>query len=169
MKRFTRVSALLLLVACGGGNAARDSAATAESAFAAVQERVAPVMGVDQDTSKHVFEDLPDGGRVVLDWPTAADSAQVASIRRHMREVAADFTSGNFAKPFAVHAQVVPGTAVMAAKRAVIRYETADRERGAEVRIRSADADAVKAVHEFLAFQRNDHRAAGHDGHSMKP
>jgi len=31
-----------------------------------MQSRGAHVMGVDQYTSAHVFEDLPDGGRVVL-------------------------------------------------------------------------------------------------------
>ena len=37
-----------------------------DSAFAQVQERGRAVMGVDQYTSTHVFESLPDGGRIVL-------------------------------------------------------------------------------------------------------
>ncbi len=137
----------------------------ADTAFAAVQERGAAVMGVDQYAAKHVFESLPDGGRVVLDWPTSSDSTEIAKIRVHMREVASDFTAGNFAKPFAVHAQVVPGTGTMAARTSAIRYEAIYRPQGAEVRITTRDSVAVRAVHEFLAFQRSDHRAAGHEKH----
>jgi len=35
-------------------------------------------MGVDQYTSRHVFDDLPDGGRVVLDRDDASDTAAIA-------------------------------------------------------------------------------------------
>jgi hypothetical protein len=154
-------SALSLLLAACGGNSAPEGAA-ADSAFAAVQERGKGVMGVDQYTSAHVFEDLPDGGRIVLERDDPSDTAAIATIRAHMREVAADFRAGNFTKPFAVHAMTVPGTAAMAARRALISYEASDRPNGAEVRITTTDSAAVAAVHAFLAFQRSDHRAAGH-------
>ena len=120
-------------------------------------------MGVDQYTSAHVFEDTPDGGRVVLDR-SVDDSAGVATIRAHMRDIAAAFARGDFAIPGFVHARDVPGTAVMSAKRGAITYTPADRPRGGELRIASSDPEAVRAIHEFLAFQRQDHRAAGHEG-----
>jgi len=142
---------------------AGDSLKTGDSAFAAVQQRGQTVMGVDQNTSKHVFEDLPDGGRVVLDRDDASDTAAVRTIREHMRVIEAAFRRGDFTLPGAVHDREVPGTRVMAGKRALITYTAADRPRGAEVRISSGDASAVAAIKEFLAFQRSDHRAAGHD------
>ncbi len=121
-------------------------------------------MGVDQYTSAHVFEDLPDGGRIVLDErEPATDTSGVATIRLHMRDIAASFRAGDFTKPFQVHAQVVPGTAVMTTHRAAITYDAIDRPRGGEVRIRSGDPAAVAAIHEFLAFQSSGHHAAGHD------
>src|SRR2546429_8601572 len=80
--------------------------------FAAMQSRGAHVMGVDQYTSAHVFEDLPDGGRVVLDRDDAVDTAAIATIRAHMRDIATVLRAGDFTKPFQVHAQAVPGTAV---------------------------------------------------------
>ncbi len=120
-------------------------------------------MGVDQYTSAHIFEDLPDGGRVILDRDDASDTAAIATIRAHMHDIAAAFGAGDFTKPFAVHAQTVPGTAVMRVRRAAISYEPVDRPRGGEVRIRSNDPVAVAAIHEFLAFQRNAHHAAGHE------
>ena len=159
---------IFVSVACSADVATQDTVAkSADSAFAAVQQRGEGVMGVDQYASRHEFEDLPDGGRIVLDWPTATDTAEIKKIRGHMRDVAADFTAGNFSKPFAVHAQVVPGTDAMAAKRAVIRYKAVDRTQGAEVRMRTTDSGAITAIHEFLAFQRTDHRAAGHEAHKM--
>jgi len=57
----------------------------------------------------------------------------------------------------------VPGTGVMAARRSAITYDEIDRPRGGEVRIKSVDPGAVAAIHEFLAFQRQQHHAAGHE------
>jgi hypothetical protein len=144
---------------------ASDSARAADSAFAALQARGRGVMGVDQYTSAHVFEDLPDGGRIVLDRDEARDTTGVATIRAHMRDIAGQFARGDFTNPGLVHARDVPGTAVMAARASTLLYTASDRPRGAEVRIRSVDPEAVKAVHEFLAFQRSDHRATGHEMH----
>jgi hypothetical protein len=56
----------------------------------------------------------------------------------------------------------------MAAKRTVIIYEAHDLPRGAELRIRTRDKEAVAAIHQFMAFQRSDHRADGATGHSPR-
>lgn len=148
-------SLMVVLGACGRGK---------DADFAAMQERGQMVMGVDQYTSAHVFEDLPDGGRIVLDRDSGVvDTAGVATIRQHMRDIATAFQAGDFTKPFQVHAQVVPGTAVMSAQREKIKYEVIDRPRGGEVRLRTTSPTAVAAIHEFLAFQRTGHHAAGHE------
>ena len=139
------------------------SAGQTDTAFASMQARGQSVMGVDQYTSAHVFEDLADGGRLVLDRDDASDTAGIGAIRQHMRDIAAAFRAGDFTKPFDVHAEEVPGTAVMTARRAAITYLSSDRPRGAEVRIVTTDSAAVAAVHAFLEFQRTAHRAAGHD------
>jgi hypothetical protein len=158
---------LLLLAALRCSRpAAEHPGAAAETGFAAVQARGAQVMGVDQYTSQHVFETLPDGGRIVLDRADGGDSAGVGVIRAHMRTIAAAFARGDFAAPGLVHAQLVPGTATMADRRAHLRYAAVDRPKGAEVRIQTTDSAALAAVHAFLAFQREDHRAAGHEGHA---
>jgi len=121
-------------------------------------------MGVDQYTSAHVFEDLPDGGRVVLERDDPADTAAIATIRAHLHDIEAAFRAGDFTKPFAVHAQTVPGTGMMVARRGAISYDEIDRPRGGEVRITSGDPVAVAAIHQFLEFQRQQHHAAGHEG-----
>ena len=143
-----------------GGHAHAGGAA--DSAFAGVQARGKIVMGVDQYTSTHCFDALPDGGRIELQRD-ADDPEGVATIRRHLREIAGAFSRGDFSAPAAVHARAVPGAAAMAAKRGVITYTYRDLPRGGEVRIRTADPEALRAVHEFLAFQRSDHRAGGRE------
>ena len=145
----------MLIAAC-----ARDSSSGTreDSSFAALQARGHEAMGVDQYTSQHRFEPLPDGGRIELQRDSG-DSAGVATIRAHMRDIAGRFSQGDFSIPGFVHAQEVPGTRVMTEKQSAITYEARDLAGGAEVRIRTTDPDAVAAVHEFLAFQRGDHRA----------
>lgn len=149
---------LALASACGPGRKTEDAA------FAALQDRGQAVMGVDQYASAHVFEDLPDGGRIILDQKDSADAAAIATIRRHMQDIAVAFRAGDFSKPFQVHAHEVPGTPGMTTHRVHLTYQVIDRPRGAEVRIRTADPAAVQAVHQFLEFQRSDHRAPAHEG-----
>ncbi|HSM09500.1 MAG TPA: hypothetical protein VLA33_10870 [Gemmatimonadota bacterium] len=166
----TRSTSLVLLLAAlqacgdGGEGAAERQAvadrATPDSAFAELQERgaSAEAMGVDQYASTHVFENLADGGRIELqrdvDDPVGTDQ-----IRAHLRLISDRFAAGDFTIPGFVHdTDQVPGTAVMAERRGAIDYEFAELPRGGEVRIRTSDPEAVRAVHEFLAFQRSDHR-----------
>ena len=138
--------------------AMHPAAADSDSSYAAMQARGREVMGVDQYTSRHVFEPLPDGGRIELQR-TVDDSAGVAQVRRHLAGIAEQFGRGDFSAPFGVHAVDVPGTAVMRAKAGAIVYRARPLPRGGEVRITTTDPDAVAAVHEFLAFQRREHRA----------
>jgi hypothetical protein len=151
-----------LLLGCSTANRADDAAPTTDSSFAALQARGAEAMGVDQYTSSHVFEDLPDGGRIVLQRDSV-DAAGAQVIRTHMEDIARRFALGDFTIPGMVHAQVVPGTAVMAERRATIRYVADTLPRGGQVRITTTDSASLAAVREFLRFQRMDHRAAGHD------
>lgn len=143
---------LVTLAACAGTPESTDER------FAGVQARGAVAMGVDQYTSSHVFESLPDGGRIELQRDVD-DPAGVAQIRTHMQQIRDAFTKGDFTLPGMVHAMKVPGTDVMAAERASLRYENRELPRGGEVRITASTPKAVAAVHEFLAFQRMDHRS----------
>ena len=123
-----------------------------------MQGRGRVAMEVDQYTSTHAFEPLPDGGRIELQRDVA-DSAGRARILAHMGRIAAAFSVGDFRLPGFVHAGEVPGTRVMAAERGKIGYAVESLPRGAALRLRTADSAAVEAIHEFLAFQRMDHRA----------
>jgi hypothetical protein len=152
--RVIRTWAVLLLVSGAAPLAAQDTT------FAGVQARGRTAMGVDQYTSTHRFDALPDGGRIELQRESN-DSVGVATIRAHIRAIAKAFESGDFSTPAFVHMRMVPGTDVMAAKRAHIAYEPRDLPRGAELRIRTTDPAAIAAIHRFMAFQRSDHHAGG--------
>ncbi len=150
---------VLLLLACSLRLAGRLTAQ--DSSFAAMQARGTMAMGVDQYTSWHRFDPLPDGGCIKLQRDSS-DTAGTTAIREHLKDIAMRFRAGDFAIPGFVHAQQVPGTPVMAAKRAAIRYVFHPLPGGGEVRIVTRDAAAVAAVHQFLAFQRTEHHVGQH-------
>jgi hypothetical protein len=140
--------------------AAQDST---DSAFRSMQSRGHAAMGVDQYTSEHHFISTPDGGLISLERLTD-DTAGIRQIRLHLYHIAQAFGTGDFSLPGFVHdTGEVPGTRLMRSRRDLIRYEYHDRPRGGEVRIGSSDSAAVAAVHEFLAFQRREHRTDGAD------
>ena len=141
------------------------AAAHDDSAFRAMQGRGGTVMGVDQYTSVHRFDALPDGGRIELQRDRD-DSAGTAVIRAHMRTIALAFARGDFTAPATVHLETVPGVPVMRERRASIRYEPIDLPRGGALRIRTSDPAAIAAVHEFLAYQRREHRTTDAGPHA---
>lgn len=156
------IAGVLVVGLCATVNAqsAKTAAKKRDTSFAAMQSRGKEAMGVDQYTSTHKFDSFADGGRIELQR-NADDSAGVAAIRAHIRDIAQAFKSGDFSTPEFVHMQTVPGTKEMAAMRSRIAYTVHDLPRGAELRISTKDTVALKAIHEFLAFQRGEHHAAG--------
>jgi hypothetical protein len=135
---------------------------SADSAFAELQERGRAAMGVDQYTSTHRFDALSDGGRIELQRDVD-DPDGIATIRKHLQEIVTAFRQGDFGIPGLVHAQQVPGTAVMARKKDMITYTYSELPRGGQIRLTTSDHEALHAIHDFIAFQRSDHRAGGHE------
>jgi len=140
-----------------GGNA---STPTSDTSFTALQARGKMAMGVDQYSSAHRFDVLPDGGRIALEMKDG-DSLAVAQIRAHMKLIEHAFQAGDFSTPAFVHARAMPGTDIMSRNKALIRYSYADLPRGGEVRITTTDSASLAAIREFLTAQLGDHRA-GH-------
>lgn len=160
--RFAWLGVTLACMACRLGGSPAVTTASDEG-FAGVRARGQVAMGVNQYTSTHVFQPLPDGGRIELQR-NGADSVGTAQIRRHMEMIARQFAAGDFHLPGFVHDREVPGTAVMSARRASVRYTVETLLRGAALRLQSSDSTAIAAIHEFLAFQRQDHHTgATHD------
>ncbi len=152
---------IALCAACSRSRATRDPGSTAaDTTFAAMQQRGRMAMGVDQSTSTHRFDALPDGGRIELQRDTN-DSLDVARIRAHLHLIQHAFQSGDFSTPQFVHMQTMPGTAIMAQKRDVITYAYHDLPRGGEVVMSTGDTVALMAIHSFMGAQRMGHHAGG--------
>jgi hypothetical protein len=116
------------------------------------------VMGFERSKTTHHFLLRNDGGVIVADAIDAKDTESIEQIRKHFVEIAALFSRGDFSMPHEIHGRVPPGVQEMTDLKDRIRYTFQERERGGEVRIKTEDEQALKAIHAFLRFQIEDHR-----------
>ena len=148
------MNVLLLILALSGDPATCPMHAK----HAAVDQRGDHVMGFSHEKTKHRFRLHKDGGAIEVRANEVADAESIAAIRTHLREIAKDFTSGDFAKPKEIHDRLPDGVPVMKELGPRILYQYEEVERGARVRIKTAEPHGVEAVHQFLRFQVEDHR-----------
>lgn len=132
-----------------------------------VNERGDRVMGFDHQKTKHRFLLHPDGGSIEVTANEAGDTESRDLIRKHLRHIAGMFSEGNFKAPMLIHARTPPGVSTMRRLKAEIKYDYEETERGARVDIKTANAEALRAVHEFLRFQIEDHETG--DPTEVKP
>jgi hypothetical protein len=123
-----------------------------------VNERGDHTMGFSHDKTAHHFRLKDDGGSIEVAAISSDDEASRDQIRRHLKHIAEMFSEGDFSAPMFIHGQTPPGVETMKRSKAEIKYRYEEIDRGAKVRIMTANAEAVKAVHEFLRFQIQDHR-----------
>jgi len=137
--------------------APQDKAPAQDPHRQAVAERGDHVMGFPHDKATHHFRLYPDGGAIEVESNAAQDIATRDEIRSHFAHIVKMFAAGNFSAPMLIHEQNPPGADVMKQLKAKIKYEFGENERGAFIRISTSDADALKAIHEFLRFQIREH------------
>jgi hypothetical protein len=123
----------------------------------AMEHRGDAVMGFSHETTTHAFPLYDDGGAIEVNANDPKDAKSIEAIRAHLQTIAKAFAKGDFAKPKAIHDRLPDGAAEMRELRAAIRYDYAQTERGGRVRITTADAKALDAVHRFLKFQTREH------------
>jgi len=80
------------------------------------------------------------------------------AIRSHLTHIVTMFSNGEFSIPMFVHDQVAPGVPVMKEKHAEISYSFEELPSGGRVRIKTPNPDALKAIHQFLRFQIEEHQ-----------
>lgn len=114
-------------------------------------------MGFAHDKTTHHFRLYSDGGAIEVTVNETKDSQNMQAIRSHLTHIVTMFSDGEFSIPMFVHDQVPPGVPVMKEKRAEISYSFEDLPTGGRVRIKTANPDALKAIHDFLRFQIVDH------------
>lgn len=124
----------------------------------AVDKRGDHVMGFSHEKTTHHFLLAKDGGSIEVTANEAADAASRDQIRMHLSHIAKMFASGDFNAPMLVHDRTPPGVPVLQRRKADVSYKFEVIDRGGAVRIKTANSEALKALHEFLRFQIDDHR-----------
>ena len=76
----------------------------------------------------------------------------------HLQHISHLFGMGNFDIPMLVHDREVPGTKTMTQLKDSISYSYKETTNGAQVVITTKDSEGLKAIHEFLRFQIQDHQ-----------
>ncbi|HEY7499938.1 MAG TPA: hypothetical protein VH740_15570 [Vicinamibacterales bacterium] len=128
-------------------------------------DRAQQTMGFDQHKTTHHFLLEAGGGTIEVTANDADDRASLEQIRMHLRHIASAFQEGNFEAPFLVHGMNPPGVDVLKDRRASMTYRFEEVPKGAKVVMRTADAAAKAALHDFLRFQIREHRT----GDPLKP
>lgn len=131
----------------------------------ALKKRGADAMGFDQDAAEHHFIVEPEGGSIQVTVKADADPAVLAEIRAHLKTIAEEFARGDFGKPFQTHNEVPDGVKGMKKAAAAILYRYEEVAGGGVVRLRTSDAKARTAIHEFLRYQISEH----HTGDALRP
>ena len=88
----------------------------------AMLERGNVAMGFNQTKIHHHFMSTTTGGEIMIMSTNMSDAQTMAEIKIHVKDIQYEFSKGNFTKPFYIHAQIVPGTDIMAAKKNLIKY-----------------------------------------------
>lgn len=122
-----------------------------------VNERGDHAMGFSQAKTTHHFRLTRDGGVIEVSANDGKDTESRDQIKMHLAHIAVLFKQGDFSKPMFTHGNVPPGVPVMTQLKAEIEYAFAETEHGGDVRITTHNAEALKAIHEFLRFQIKDH------------
>lgn len=115
-------------------------------------------MGFSQDKTTHHFELTKTGGTIQVTVKDPADVEIRDHVRMHLQHIAKSFAAGDFEDPMEVHAEVPPGVPVMKERKSKISYRYEAIEQGGRVVIRTRDAEALSAVHEYLEYQIREHK-----------
>src|SRR3954470_9430487 len=97
---------------------------------AELRKRGAVAMGFDQDKTTHHFRLYEAGGAIEVGVNDPADRAILEHVRAHLKEIAADFSRGDFAKPFATHGEAPPGVRMMQERNKALAFSYEDTPDG---------------------------------------
>jgi hypothetical protein len=114
-------------------------------------------MGFPHDKTTHHLRLYSDGGAIEVTVNDTKDSQNMQAIRSHLTHIVTMFSNGEFSILMFIHDVVPPGVSVMKENRTEISYGFEELPSGGRVRIKTTNPEALKAVHDFLRFQIEDH------------
>ena len=115
-------------------------------------------MNFDQAKTTRHFKLLPDGGAIEITANDPSDTASQDAIRQQIPKIATMFGQGNFNIPWLIPDQKPPCVGTMEQLKSRISYTAKNVPNGGRLRITTADPEGVKAVHDFLRFQIQEHK-----------
>ena len=141
------------------GNTINETTSNVTAGFnqTAMLERGNMAMGFNQSKIHHHFMATSKGGEIMIMSINMSDTQAINEIRSHVKDIQYEFSQGNFTKPFYIHAQVVPGTDVMTAKRDLIQYSIKDIDGGSILILTTNDTELLDAIQQFMNFQSSQH------------
>lgn len=131
-----------------------------------VVERGDHVMGFSHEKTAHHFLLYSNGGEINVGANDLSDKGSIEQIRMHLGHIAKMFAAGDFQAPMLIHDTNPPGVPGMTRLKEAIKYEYSETDRGARIRLITANAQAIDAIHAFLLFQIIDHQTG--DSPSIK-
>ncbi len=146
--------------------AEHNSSQNPDSHFEGVNKRGDMAMGFSHMKTTHHFRLTSTGGSVEVHANDAKDTTSRDQIRAHLQHISQAFKEGDFSAPMQTHGRVPPGVPTMQRLKIDITYKYEETARGGKLLISTANPEALKAVHEFLRFQVQDHRTG--DPHTMQ-
>jgi hypothetical protein len=124
-----------------------------------MNHRGAAVMGFDQAKTEHHFLLYTNGGAIDILAKDKGDNINRDAIRSHLPHIAKMFGDGDFEAPVLVHdTKNVPGIAVLTSRKDRLTYSYVETPQGGRLDIVTSDAQALKALHEFLRYQIKEHQ-----------
>lgn len=134
---------------------------------AEVSARGGDVMPFSLSATVHVFDKTPTGGTQRVLARNADDTAQVALVRQHLREIREQFLKGDFSGPSHIHGHDMPGLAELkTAQPGQLGIAYSDTAGGAELVYTTPEAKLVAALHQWFDAQLADHGPDARGGHA---
>ena len=133
------------------------------------------VMPFTLSATTHIFTKNAEGGIQRVIARKATDTVQVQLVRKHLKDIRAQFLRGDFSGPGYIHGQEMPGlSALREAKPGQIGISYHDVNGGAELTYKTSETMLVTALHKWFDAQLSDHGKDAMEGHAhpeemMKP
>ena len=122
-----------------------------------VNSRGDTAMGFSHEMTIHHFGLTKEGGFIDVTIKDSTDTASLAEVRQHLQHIERAFSEGDFAMPMFTHGKIPPGVPTMQKLKDHISYQRIVEPVGTRLVIKTRDTQALKAIHEFLKFQIEDH------------
>jgi hypothetical protein len=140
---------------------------------AEVARRGADVMPFSLAATQHLFTKTAGGGIQQVTARKPSDAVQIRLVRGHLKDLQAQFQSGEFSGPAHIHGEDMPGLAQLkAAPRGKLSIDFRELPAGAELTYRTDDPALAQALHQWFDAQLSDHGTdamVGHPHHHEVP